>query len=120
MDTRVGQLTRALAREDKNRTDAPIDVDHRVVHCRAGAVRECIELLLEFRKTLGEGFQKTGPLVKCHCAKLWSALIAGMGKNGGEVDAGGGCVCDDLTRGGIPHRNAIVPAALPGTAYIAL
>src|ERR1700688_86438 len=120
MDTRVGQLTRAFTREDKNRTDAPIDVDHGVVHCRAGAVRECVELLLEFRKTLGERPQKTGSFVKCHRTKLWSALIAGMGENGGEVDAGGGCLRDDLTRRGIAHRNAIVPAALPGTAYIAL
>jgi hypothetical protein len=43
-----------------------------------------------------------------------------MVENGSEVDAGGGCLRDDFARGGIAHRNAIVPAALPGTAYIAL
>ena len=68
----------------------------------------------------GEGFQNTGPLMKCHGAKCGSAHAAGMANGGGEVDTRGGCQCDDFAGGGIAHRNPRIAAAVPGSAYIAL
>src|SRR5260370_6499846 len=58
--------------------------------------------------------------MKTHCAKLRPAHVAGVGENGGEVDAGGGRLRDKFTGCGIAHRNAVIVAALPSTAYIAL
>src|SRR5258708_33925943 len=79
-----------------------------------------MKMFLEFGEAFGKGFQQTGALVKWHCAKLRSAHGARVGEHGGEVDAGGGCLRDEFTGGCIAHRDAVIPAALPNTAYIAL
>jgi hypothetical protein len=58
--------------------------------------------------------------MKRHGAQRGSAHFAGMPQDRGEIDARGGGLCDDFARRGIAHRDATVPAALPGAAHIAL
>jgi hypothetical protein len=54
IDTRIGKFTGTLTGEDKNRADAPVDVDQGVVFGGARAVGQRIELFLEFGETLGK------------------------------------------------------------------
>lgn len=52
--------------------------------------------------------------------KSGPAGLAGMGKDGREVDAPRRCVRDDLTSRGVAQRGSAWPTRVPFAAYIAL
>src|SRR4029077_18135457 len=108
---------RRLAGIHEQRTDAAINIDPRVCLGGAGRIGERVDLVLVLAEEAPQRSELPGALVKREAAQVRPTPLPCVPQHELRVEAIGGGICGDLSRGRLPPRPPKAPANLPLTGH---